>query len=79
MSDNSQQVNFNFDPAKVPVLYVDAFLIGSNEHVITFNFAQAVPGPGVTQQQVVSRLALTLAQAKEFVQVLNDHIERHEL
>lgn len=77
MSDDEQQVNFNIEPNKVPVLYIDAYVIGSNENVVTFNFAQAAPGSN--QQNVVSRVALTLAQAKDFVRNLNDHIERNEL
>ena len=78
MSDSKeQQVNFSFDPSKVPVLYADGYMIGSNENVVTFNFAQMVPGS--SQQHVVSRVALTFAQAKEFVSNLNDHIERNEL
>ncbi len=80
MSENEkqqQQINFNFDPNKVPVLYVDTYVIGSNEHVLTFNFAQALPGSN--QQNVVSRVALTLSQAKEFVANLNDHIQKYEL
>lgn len=78
MSDSKQQeVNFNFDPNKVPVLYVDTYLIGSTENIVTFNFAQALPG--ANQQNVVSRVALTRDQAKQFVSALNDHIERNEL
>lgn len=79
MSDSkqAQPVNFSFNPEKVPVLYADAYLIGSNENIVTFNFAQMVPGSN--QQHVVSRVALTFAQAKDFVKTLNDHIERNEL
>ncbi|MEO6761615.1 MAG: DUF3467 domain-containing protein [Candidatus Saccharimonadales bacterium] len=79
MSDKTDQpqVNFNFDPIKVPVLYADTYLIGSNDNIVSFNFAQGIPGSN--QQQVVSRVALTFAQAKEFVKNLNDHIERNEL
>jgi len=78
MSDSKdQQLNFNFDPAKVPVLYADTYLIGSNDNVVTLNFAQAVPGSN--RQHVVSRVALTFTQAKQFVETLNDHIERNEL
>jgi hypothetical protein len=66
MSDNKEQpVNFSFNPEKVPVLYADTYLIGSNENVVTLNFAQVVPGSN--QQHVVSRVALTFTQAKEFV------------
>lgn len=79
MSENEteQELNFNIDPTKVPVLYVDAYMVGSNEHVLTFNFAQAFPG--TNQQNVISRVALTLPQAKEFLSNLSDHIQKYEL
>lgn len=69
-------VNFNLDPAKVPVLAVDSYLIGSNENAITLNFGQAVIES--QQQNIVARVSMSLAQAKEFVQNLNDHIEKFE-
>lgn len=79
MSDDKKHdhVNFNVDVSKVPVLYADGYLIGSNENVMTLNFSQAVPG--ADQQNIVSRIALTRTQAKEFVKALNDHIDKFEV
>lgn len=79
MADNKNHdhVNFNVDVNKVPVLYADGYLIGSNENVLTLNFSQAVPG--TEQQNIVSRIALTKAQAKEFVSKLTDHIDKFEV
>lgn len=78
--DNKQagnQVNFSMDPAKTPVMYADSYLIGSNEHVMTLTFAQAVPQS--SQQHVVSRVALTHKQAKDLLQRLNEHVEKYEI
>lgn len=75
--DNQKQVNFNVDVTKVPVLYADGYLIGSNENVLTLSFSQAMPTPD--QQNIVSRIALTRGQAKEFVKNLNDHINKFEV
>lgn len=75
--DHTHNVNFNLDANKVPVLTVDGYLIGSNDHGITLNFSQAVPDG--TQQTIVARLSMTPAQAKEFLANLNDHIEKFEI
>lgn len=75
--DDQKKVNFNVDVNKVPVLYADGYLIGSNENVVTLNFSQAMPG--ADQQNIVSRIALTSSQAKEFVKNLTDHIEKFEV
>lgn len=71
-----KQVNFNIDPNKAPVYFVDGYLIGSNENVITLNFAQPVIDG--QQQNIIARVAMSLPQAKEFVRNLNDHIEKFE-
>ena len=75
--ETEKQVNFNVDVSKVPVLYADGYLIGSNENVMTLNFSQVVPG--TDQQNIVSRIALTSSQAKEFVKNLTDHIDKYEV
>lgn len=75
--DKQHKVNFNMDPNKTPVLYADSYLIGSNEHVVTFTFSQALPQPD--QQHVVARVALTRKQAKEFLSSLNDHAQKFEI
>lgn len=78
-TDDEEQkpINFNVNPDRVPVLHVDSYLIGSNDHGMVFNFGQALPDP--TQQQIVARVALTKQQAKEFLKNLNDHIEKFEV
>jgi hypothetical protein len=78
MADNDdQQINFGVDPTKVPVLFVEGYLIQSNEHAVTLNFSQTVLDG--QQQNIVSRVALTRGQAKDFLKSLNDHIEKFEL
>lgn len=75
--EDKKKVNFNLDPNKTPVLHADSYLIGSNEHVVTLNFAQALPQPG--QQHIVARVSLTRKQAKEFLTNLNDHVQKFEI
>lgn len=78
MADEQEQpVNFGVDPNKVPVYFVDSYLIGSNENSVTFNFGQSVLDG--QQQNIVGRVAMTREQAKEFLKNLNDHIEKFEL
>lgn len=77
MDDNQPKINFTIDPNKTPVFQVDGYLISSNEHTVTFSFAQNILGEN--QQNVVSRVALTRAQAKEFLKNLSDHIEKFEV
>ncbi len=76
-SKDTKEVNLNLDPYKAPVMLVDTYVISSNEHNVTFNFAQAfLDSP---QQHVVARVALTRAQAKEFLKNLNDYVDRFEV
>ena len=80
MSDKPKEpvnINFNVDPLKVPVLSVDNYLIQSNERTMVLNFSQSVLDG--TQQNIVSRVAMTPAQAKAFLVNLNDHIEKFEV
>ncbi len=76
-NDNHEPVNFGVDPNKVPLLFVESYLIGSNENSVTFNFAQPVLDG--QQQNIVARVAMTREQAKQFLKNLNDHIEKFEL
>jgi|GEM_PF-742355 hypothetical protein len=75
--NDNKKVNFNLDPNKTPVLHADSYLIGSNEHVVTLNFAQALPQPD--QQHIVARISMTRKQAKEFLGNLNDHVQKFEI
>lgn len=75
--EQHRNINLNLDPHKTPVMMVDTYVIGSNQHVVTLNFAQGfLDSP---QQHVVARVALTRDQAKEFLKNLNDHIEKFEV
>lgn len=72
-----QQVNFGVDPTRVPILFVGGYVIASDQNSITLNFAQPVVDG--QQQNIVSRVAMTREQAKEFLRTLNDHIEKYEI
>jgi hypothetical protein len=79
-SDQEHQhahIQFNIDVQKTPTLYADSYLIVSNENAVTLNFAQAMPDP--KQQNIVSRIAMSRVQAKEFVKTLEDHIAKYEV
>ncbi len=70
-------INFNVNPEKSPVLAVDGYLISSNENFVVLGFAQGVPGGN--HQHVVSRVAMSPKQAKEFLEKLSDHIQKFEV
>ncbi|MDB5184931.1 MAG: hypothetical protein JWN38_739 [Candidatus Saccharibacteria bacterium] len=75
--DETPTINFNLDVSKVPVLFSGAYLISSDDNSMTINFAQ--PTIDGSQQNIVARVAMTLPQAKELLQTLNDHIEKFEI
>ena len=75
--DGKPNINLNLDPHKNPVLMIDTYVIGSNDQVVTFNFAQGFLGQ--PEQHVVARVAMTRQQAKEFLKTLSDHIEKFEV
>lgn len=74
---HEDHVQFNLDAQKTPTLYADSYLIVSNENAVTLNFAQAMPDP--KQQNIVSRIAMSRKQAKDFVKTLQDHIDKYEV
>ncbi|HUD03454.1 MAG TPA: DUF3467 domain-containing protein [Patescibacteria group bacterium] len=80
MDDDDQQeqkINFTMNPDQTPLYMADGYLITSNEHIVSFNFFQDFPGG--SNKNIVARVALTRAQAKEFLKNLNDHIEKFEV
>jgi hypothetical protein len=77
MADHQHNINFTIDPNNAPIFAVDSYLISSNANTLTLNFAQAsVDG---TQQNIITRVALTPVQAKELLANLSDHIEKFEV
>ncbi len=75
-SKPAQPVNFNLDPNKTPIYFADGYLLASSEQALVFNFTQNLLGGD--QQNVISRTAMTLEQAKRFLKDLHDHIEKFE-
>jgi hypothetical protein len=69
-------MNFSLDPNKTPVYFADGYLIVSNEQSMILNFTQNLFDG--KQQNVISRTAMTLEQAKRFLKDLNDHLEKFE-
>lgn len=76
MADVTTTINFNLDPNKTPILFVDTTLIASSNQALTLSFAQAVLDG--QQQTIVARIAMTADQAKALLKDLNDHIEKFE-
>jgi len=82
MQNSNQQVakpggiNINIDPVKTPVMYTDSAFISTNQYGIVLNFAQAVLDG--QQQQVVSRIGMSFAHAKELISAMQDNIEKNE-
>ena len=78
MADQAEDlpVNFSVDPNQTPVYFADGYLIVSSEQSLVLNFSQQLFDG--RQQNVVSRTAMTLEQAKRFLKDLNDHIEKFE-
>ena len=75
--DKTQNINFTVDPNKTPVFSVDSYVISSNAHTLTLNFAQAALDGA--QQNIITRVSLTPAQAKELIANIGDHIEKFEI
>jgi hypothetical protein len=81
MNDKENQqinVNIGLDPLKTPVYLANATLISTDEHTLTLSFLQVHPAIP-NQQQIISRVALSRDQAKEFAKNLEDHIQKFEL
>jgi hypothetical protein len=78
MADDKQQINFSIDPNKTPVYQSDGYLITSNDQTVVLSFTQGFPG-GNNQQNIICRVAMTSRQAKDFVEKLNDHIQKFEV
>jgi hypothetical protein len=74
---DDQVINFNVNPENAPVLAADSYLISSNENFVVLGFAQNVPGSNV--QHIVSRVAMSPRQTKEFLEKLHDHIQKFEV
>jgi hypothetical protein len=72
---NQRQIQVNIDAKETPVLYCDNFFISSTNYGVTFDFAQQV---GPSNQQVVARVGLSFDHARKIIEVIQDHLEKHE-
>lgn len=71
-----KQVSINIDGVRTPILYSDSVFVGSNDFGVTLDFAQHL-GP-TEQQQVVARIGMSIEHAKKMIQVISEHLEKHE-
>ena len=74
--EEKPQMAVNIDAKSTPVLYADSFFVSSTDFGITFDFAQRV-GP-TNQQQVVSRVGMSFEHARKILEVIQEHLEKHE-
>lgn len=72
--DNKKQPNINIDPNK-PALYTDSIFINSTDFGLVIDFARRM---GNEQHFVVSSMGMSFEHARKLIEVLNDHIEKHE-
>ena len=69
-----QIANINLDPSK-PTLYTDSIFINSSDFGLVVDFARRV---GPEQHFVVTSVGMSFEHAKKLVDVLNDHLQKHE-
>jgi transcriptional regulator with XRE-family HTH domain len=70
----SHPTNVNVDPSK-PTYYTDSIFINSNDFGLVVDFARRV---GPEQHFVVTSVGMSFDHAKKLVEVLNDHLQKHE-
>jgi hypothetical protein len=81
MADSKQDqetpgISVNIDGKATPILYTDTVYVGSNEFGVVLDFAQRL-GPS-NQQQVVGRMGMSVDHARKMIEVIQDHLEKHE-
>lgn len=67
----------NFDPSKIQVVYTDSTFVSSSDYGLVLDVAQTVAG-NHQQQFVVARIGMSFDHAKKLVEVISDHLEKHE-
>lgn len=70
----SSAPNINIDPNK-PTLYTDSIFINSSDFGLVVDFARRI---GPEQHFVVTSVGMSFEHAKKLVEVLNDHLQKHE-
>jgi hypothetical protein len=67
----------NLDPSKVQVIYTDSTFVSSNDYGLVLDVAQTVAG-NPQQHFVVTRIGMSFEHAKKLLEVMNDHLQKHE-
>ena len=70
----NEKPNVNLDPNK-PTHYTDSVFINSSDFGLVLDFARRV---GSDQHFVVSSVGMSFEHARKLIEVLNDHLEKHE-
>jgi transcriptional regulator with XRE-family HTH domain len=65
------------DPSKVQVVYTDSTIVSSSDYGLVLDVAQTVTG-NPQQQFVVARIGMSFDHAKRLLEVINDHLQKHE-
>lgn len=81
MADNKKdehvhKTTVNVNAKDTPILYTDAMYVGSSEYGVMLDFAQRVGTSD--QQQVVARVGMSFDHARKMIEVIQDHLEKHE-
>lgn len=67
--------NINMDPNKTKTLYTDSIFINSSDFGLVVDFARRI---GPEQHFVVSSVGMSFEHAKKLLEVLTDHLQKHE-
>jgi hypothetical protein len=73
---HEHKMTVNINAKDTPILYTDIMYVSSSDYGVTLDFAQRV-GPS-EQQQVVARLGMSTEHARKMIEVIQDHLEKHE-
>lgn len=68
-----QQLNINLD--QTPILYTDNIMVTSNDDGVVLDFCQRLGN--TPQVRVVARIGMSPAQAKKFLMVLKDQLDKN--
>jgi transcriptional regulator with XRE-family HTH domain len=67
----------SLDPSKNPVVYTDSTFVSSTDYGLVLDVAQTVGG-NPQQNFVVARIGMSFDHDKKLIEVMNDHLQKHE-
>ncbi len=75
-SDQSQQMSFTIDPARVQTLYSDIAAIVSTENGMTLQFGQHMAGSNTAN--VVASVGVSFDHARKIASAINEELQKNE-